>query len=349
MGGVAERADFGFEEMDDLQLAIERLLAEAGGEGASRLTFELSPGRIGRTIVGPLRERGLARRAPGPERRARARSRSRRVLDTVVDSYGVEDARRRRDRRAPGEAGGGAPVRAAEDAAQGPARDEDRELLRRYHEDGDEAAREQLVQRHLPLVRSLARRYANRGEPLEDIEQVGAIGLLKAIDRFELDRDVSLATYATPNVVGEIKRHFRDKGWAIRVPRALQELNARMSRTIDRLTARLGRSPSIAEIAAELGATPEEVLEALEVGSAYTHAVAVGRAGGEEDGRPAGGRSAARTRSFERTEDRASLGARARRSCPRASARSCACASRRASRRPRSPSGWGCRRCTCRG
>ena len=149
-------------------------------------------------------------------------------------------------------------------------REEDRELLRRYHEDGDVNAREQLVQRHLPLVRSLARRYANRGEPLDDVEQVGAIGLLKAIDRFELEREVSLATYATPNVVGEIKRHFRDKGWAIRVPRALQELNASMSGAIERLTGHLGRSPSIAEMAIELKVTPEEVLEALEAGWAYS-------------------------------------------------------------------------------
>src|SRR5947209_15194979 len=92
----------------------------------------------------------------------------------------------------------------------------DRDLLRRYHEFGDASAREELVERHLPLVRSLARRYAGRGESLEDIEQVGAIGLIKAIDRYELSREVALTTYATPNVVGEIKRHFRDKGWAIR-------------------------------------------------------------------------------------------------------------------------------------
>src|ERR687884_46662 len=121
--------------------------------------------------------------------------------------------------------------------------EKDRELLRRYHEAGDATEREELVQRHLPLVRSLARRYAGRGESLEDIEQVGAIGLIKAIDRYELEREVALTTYATPNVVGEIKRHFRDKGWAIRVPRALQELNAKMSTTIDQLTSKLGRSP----------------------------------------------------------------------------------------------------------
>ena len=162
------------------------------------------------------------------------------------------------------------------------ARKQDRLLLRRYHLDGDTTAREELIERHLPLVRSLARRYAGRGESLEDIEQVGAIGLIKAIDRFELEREVSLATYATPNVVGEIKRHFRDKGWSIRVPRALQELNASMSNAIDRLTGRLGHSPSIAEIAAELKSTPEEVLEALEVGSAYSTVSLSTGPGGEE-------------------------------------------------------------------
>ena len=185
-------------------------------------------------------------------------------------------------------------------------REQDRELLRRYHEEGDTGAREELVQRHLPLVRSLARRYAGRGEPLDDIEQVGAIGLIKAIDRFELEREVSLATYATPNVVGEIKRHFRDKGWAIRVPRALQELNAKMSATIDRLTSKLGRSPSIAEIAQSLGTTPEEVLEAIEVGSAYTTLSLSGGPSGEDEADPLeaiGGED----EEFERTEDRAAL------------------------------------------
>jgi len=192
------------------------------------------------------------------------------------------------------------------DAARARAREIDRELLRRLHEDGDESARELLVQRHLHLVRSLARRYAGRGEALEDIEQVGAIGLLKAIDRFDMTRDVSLSTYATPTVVGEIKRHFRDKGWAIRVPRALQELNAKMSSTIDRLTSKLGRSPHVAEIAAELETSPEEVLEALEVGTAYTTLSLSGRPGGDEGSDPLeslGHEDA----EFERSEDRASL------------------------------------------
>jgi RNA polymerase sigma-B factor len=183
---------------------------------------------------------------------------------------------------------------------------DDRELLRRYHQLGDRSAREQLVQRHLPLVRALARRYAGRGESLEDIEQVGAIGLIKAIDRYELSRDVALTTYATPNVVGEIKRHFRDKGWAIRIPRGLQELNAKMSSTIERLTAKLGHSPSIAEIAAELETTPEQVLEAMEAGSAYAPvSLSAGPTSeGELDPMETIG---SEDTGFERTEQRASL------------------------------------------
>jgi RNA polymerase sigma-B factor len=184
--------------------------------------------------------------------------------------------------------------------------DSDQALLRRYHVSGDRDAREQLVERHLPLVRALARRYAGRGEPLEDIEQVGAIGLLKAIDRYELSREVALTTYATPNVVGEIKRHFRDRGWAIRIPRGLQELNSRMSAAIERLTADLGRSPTIAEIAGELQATPEQVLEALEAGSAYApmSLSATQSSEGELDPLEALG---SEDEAFERTEQRATL------------------------------------------
>ena len=106
----------------------------------------------------------------------------------------------------------------------------DKVLLRRYHEEGDLQAREQLIEQYMSLVRSLARRYSYRGEQLEDLVQIGAIGLIKAIDRFDLDRGVELTTYATPNIIGEIKRHFRDKGWSVRVPRGLQELNVQLSR-----------------------------------------------------------------------------------------------------------------------
>ena len=122
----------------------------------------------------------------------------------------------------------------------------------------------------MSLVRSLARRYAYRGEQLEDLVQIGAIGLIKAIDRFDLNRGVELTTYATPNIIGEIKRHFRDRGWSVRVPRGLQELNIQLSRLVEELTVQLGRSPTIAELAKAAGVTEEEVLEALESGRAYS-------------------------------------------------------------------------------
>ncbi|HEY4703070.1 MAG TPA: SigB/SigF/SigG family RNA polymerase sigma factor, partial [Streptosporangiaceae bacterium] len=122
-----------------------------------------------------------------------------------------------------------------------------------------------------------------RGEALEDIEQVGAIGLIKAIDRFELSRDVSLATYATPNVVGEIKRHFRDKGWAVRVPRRLQELKLSLTKAIGELAQREGRAPTVSELAAHLQMSEEEVLEGLESANAYSTVSLDAPDSGDED------------------------------------------------------------------
>ncbi|HEY5159693.1 MAG TPA: SigB/SigF/SigG family RNA polymerase sigma factor [Gaiellaceae bacterium] len=147
---------------------------------------------------------------------------------------------------------------------------DDRELLRRYQEQGDRAAREQLIERYMSLVRSLARRYASRGEQLDDLVQIGAIGLIKAIDRFDVSRGFELTTYATPNIIGEIKRHFRDHGWAVRVPRGLQELSIQLMRVVEQLTGELGRSPTIPELAEATGASEEEVLEALETSRAYS-------------------------------------------------------------------------------
>ena len=147
---------------------------------------------------------------------------------------------------------------------------DDKILLRKYHEEGDLHAREKLIEQYMSLVRSLARRYSYRGEQLEDLVQIGAIGLIKAIDRFDIDRGVELTTYATPNIIGEIKRHFRDKGWAVRVPRGLQELNVQLSKLVEQLTVQLGRSPTIPELAVASGAQEEEVLEALESGRAYS-------------------------------------------------------------------------------
>ena len=159
----------------------------------------------------------------------------------------------------------------------------DRALLRRYHEEGDVAAREQLIEQYMSLVRSLARRYSYRGEQLEDLVQIGAIGLIKAIDRFDLNRGVELTTYATPNIIGEIKRHFRDRGWSVRVPRGLQELNVQLSRLVEQLTVQLGRSPTVTELAEAAGITEEEVLEALESGRAYSSLSLSGGGGGADD------------------------------------------------------------------
>src|ERR687885_188284 len=158
----------------------------------------------------------------------------------------------------------------------------DKALLRRYHEQGDLAAREQLIEQYMSLVRSLARRYSYRGEQLEDLVQIGAIGLIKAIDRFDVDRGVELTTYATPNIIGEIKRHFRDKGWSVRVPRGLQELNVQLSRLIEELTVQLSRSPTIAELAKAAGVEEEDVLEALESGRAYSSVSLSSGTGGHE-------------------------------------------------------------------
>ena len=160
----------------------------------------------------------------------------------------------------------------------------DKSLLRRYHLHGDLRAREELIERYMALVRSLARRYAYRGEPYDDLVQIGAIGLIKAIDRFDIGRGVELTTYATPNIIGEIKRHFRDKGWSVRVPRGLQELSVQLSRLVEQLTVQLGRSPTIAEIAKEAGVEEEQVLEALESGRAYSSVSLSAGAIGDEDG-----------------------------------------------------------------
>lgn len=130
-------------------------------------------------------------------------------------------------------------------------------------------ARAGLVTLHTPLVEHLARRFQYRGEPYEDLVQVGLVGLIKAIDRFEPERGLEFSTYATPTVVGELKRHLRDKGWAIRVPRRLQELRLQITRESAELTQRLGRSPTARELAAALECTVEEIIEGMESGNAW--------------------------------------------------------------------------------
>lgn len=144
------------------------------------------------------------------------------------------------------------------------------DLLEAYRLNRDRVARDHLVEELMPLVRSLARRYAGRGEPLEDLVQVGAIGLIKAIDRFDLERGVELSTYAVPTILGEIRRHFRDRSWGVHVPRRMKELSLRVSRVVDDLSSELGRSPTVAEIATAAEVEEEDVIEALETARAHT-------------------------------------------------------------------------------
>jgi RNA polymerase sigma-B factor len=216
------------------------------------------------------------------------------------------------------------PTRRAEDpagrgAADRPARSSDSEGAREGVSDAalfararanDTRAREQLIERYLPLARRLARRYQRAEEPLEDLVQVACLGLIKAIDRFDVNREVVFSSYAVPTILGELKRHFRDRTWSVRVPRDLQELALRVDRTVTRLSVGQRRSPSIGEIAEAVGASEEQVLEALEAAGAY-------RAGSLDAPRPAqgssqGSESLADTLGedeggFQRAEERATL------------------------------------------
>src|SRR5919202_813950 len=146
---------------------------------------------------------------------------------------------------------------------------EDRRLLRRYHGAGEVSARDELVARFLPLARQLARRYQRGNEPLDDLIQVASIGLVKAVDRFDPERGTAFSSYAVPTILGELKRYFRDSGWAAHVPRGMQERVMSVNQAVETLHRRLGRSPSTKEVAKQLGQNEEEVLEAMEAQSAY--------------------------------------------------------------------------------
>jgi RNA polymerase sigma-B factor len=148
-------------------------------------------------------------------------------------------------------------------------RERTRVLFAQFEATRDGSVRNELVVAHLNLVRFLALKFTNRGEPLDDLVQVGTVGLLKAIDRFDLERGVEFTTYATPTIVGEIKRYFRDKGWAVKVPRRLQELNLAVNRANEKMSMELGRSPTVGELALRLDASEEEILEAQELGQSY--------------------------------------------------------------------------------
>jgi RNA polymerase sigma-B factor len=143
-------------------------------------------------------------------------------------------------------------------------------LFLKLRKTNDKGIRATLIVSHLGLVEYLARRFAGRGEPMDDLVQVATIGLVKAVDRFDPEREVEFSTYAAPTILGEIKRHFRDKGWGLRVPRRLQELSLRLGPVIARLSQDLGRSPTVAEIARAARVSQDDVLEAMDSGQAYT-------------------------------------------------------------------------------
>lgn len=157
------------------------------------------------------------------------------------------------------------------------------QLFLDYRKTKDPQVRDQIIATYMNLVEYLARRFKNRGEPLEDLIQVGIIGIIKAIDRFDIDRQVEFTTYATPTIIGELKRYFRDKSWAVRVPRRLQELNFQINRITGDLTQKLGRSPTIAEIAQHLGVSQEDVIEAIETGEAYSFVSLEGTSSEDEE------------------------------------------------------------------
>jgi RNA polymerase sigma-B factor len=149
------------------------------------------------------------------------------------------------------------------------AREAEHQLLARYHRRGDLAAREELVKRFLPFARELALRYSYTNEPFDDLFQVASLGLIKALDRFEPERGTKFTSYAAPTILGELKRHFRDKGWALHVPRGLQERALAVNREREALSKRLGRSPKVREVALAVGCSVEQVLEASEAAASY--------------------------------------------------------------------------------
>jgi RNA polymerase sigma-B factor len=162
---------------------------------------------------------------------------------------------------------------AGRDGGQAPGADDSGstpdELLREYARTRAPELRDQIVTAHLGLVERLARRFAHRGEPVEDLAQTGSIALINAVERFDPDLGFEFSAYATKTIIGEMKRHFRDKGWSVRAPRRVQELYLQLGRVVDELSQRLGRSPTVRELAAETGASEQDVIEALEAGHAY--------------------------------------------------------------------------------
>jgi RNA polymerase sigma-B factor len=160
---------------------------------------------------------------------------------------------------------------------------EPRALIVRWQVDRDEAARDELLKRFLPLARKLARRYAGASEPFDDLFQVASVGLLKAMDRFDVDRGTAFSSFAVPTVVGELKRYFRDHGWSVRVPRGLQELAVKIESGLEELSTRSGRSPTVTELAQAMELSIEDVLDGLEaMGAHHSTSIDVPRTDGDD-------------------------------------------------------------------
>jgi RNA polymerase sigma-B factor len=186
--------------------------------------------------------------------------------------------------------------------------EQDRALFARYLDKRDPVDRDMLVERFLPLARQLARRYQRADEPFDDLFQVASLGLVKAIDRFDLDREVAFSSYAVPTILGEIKRYFRDRTWSVRVPRDLQELALRVDRAVAELSLDLARQPTVTEIGERVGAEEEDVLEALEASGAYKATSLESPRGGEdESGDTLGDSLGTEESGFSMAEHRATL------------------------------------------
>jgi RNA polymerase sigma-B factor len=176
-----------------------------------------------------------------------------------------------------------------------------------YRRTRDRRLRDELVEDHVPLARFLARRFADRGESLDDLLQVALLGLFKAVDRFDPDRGLRFSTYATPTILGELKRHFRDRGWAVRVPRRVQELHVQLGRLVGSLSQDLGRSPTPAEVAARAGVSEEDVLEAMEAGGLYRLVSLDGTLTDDDDVLDLSGQLGDEDPSFDRIDDKVEL------------------------------------------
>ncbi len=289
--GLAARLDFTLDDIEDLRIAVGEacamVLEQARADGDLHATFDLGSGELSVTVSAD------ADAASEPDKdgfawqvltalttRASAEVTPERGRDHLVHEIGSAGLR-----PPPNMDYGDTGVEGLRTT-----REQSMELFAEFTADDVDAARrtecrDALVHLHLPLVEHCARRFRNRGEPFDDLLQVGTIGLLKSIDRFDLDRGVEFSTYATPTIIGEIKRYFRDKGWAIRVPRRLQEMRMMIGTATSELSQSLGRSPTPREIAERIGVTVDDVMEGIESSNAYsTLSLDAGGDGSDEGG-----------------------------------------------------------------